>query len=99
MLCSNLAILLISENKIGASFPTAQFQIEGYATYKLDRNANGGGMLLHIRESIPYTLLIFVISDERFYIEMDIRKKKWFLVCTCNPNLISNRLKEIGKKQ
>ena len=36
---------------------------------------------------------------EGFCIEINIRKKKWLLVCTYNPNknLISNHLKEIGK--
>ena len=36
---------------------------------------------------------------ESFSIEINIRKKKWLLVCTYNPNknLISNHLKEIGK--
>ena len=33
MLNNNLDILLISETKVDFSFPTAQFQIEGYATY------------------------------------------------------------------
>ena len=39
------------------------------------------------------------MSIESFFIEINIRKKKWLLVCTCNPNknLISNHLKEIGK--
>ena len=59
MLHNNLDILLISETKIDSSFATALFQIEGYATYRLDRNANGGGILLYIREDIPSTLLNF----------------------------------------
>ena len=39
------------------------------------------------------------MSIESFFIEINIRKKKWLLVCTYNPNknLISNHLKEIGK--
>ena len=99
MLHDNLDILLISETKIDSSFPTAQFQIEGYTTYRFDRNANGGGILLYIREDVPSTLLNFDMSIESFYIEIDIRKKKWLLVGTYNPNknLISNHLKEIGK--
>ena len=99
MLHNNLDILLISETKIDSSFPTAQFQIEGYTTYRLDRNANGGGILLYIREDIPSTLLNFDMSIESFFIEINIRKKKWLLVGTYNPNknLISNHLKEIGK--
>ena len=76
MLHNNLDILLISETNIDSSFPTAQFQIERYTTYRLDRNANGGGILLYIREDIPSTLLNFDISIESFYIEINIRKKK-----------------------
>ena len=39
------------------------------------------------------------MSIESFFIEISIRKKKLFLVCTYNPNknFISNLLKEIGK--
>ena len=99
MLHNNLDILLISETKINSSFPTVQFQIEGYTTYRLDRNANGGGILLYIREDIPSTLLNSDMSIESFSIEINIRKKKWLLVCTYNPNknLISNHLKKQAK--
>ena len=95
MLRNNLDILLTSETNLLFE----QFQIEGYATYRLDRNANGGGILFYIREDIPLTLLNSDTSIESFYIEINIRKKKWLLVCTYNPNknLISNHLKEIGK--
>ena len=39
------------------------------------------------------------MSIESFYIEINTRNKKWFLVCTYNPNknLISNHLEEISK--
>ena len=57
MLHNNLCILLISETKVDSSFSTAQFQIEGYTTYRLERNANLGGKILYIREGIPSTLL------------------------------------------
>ena len=45
------------------------------------------------------TLLNTELLIEGFCIEINIRKKKWLLVCTYNPNknLISNHLKEIGK--
>ena len=61
MLHNNLHILLISETEIDSSFPTAQFQIEGYKTYRLDKNANGRDILLYIPEDIPSTLLIYFI--------------------------------------
>ena len=99
MLHNNLDILLISETKIDSSCPTAQFQIEGYTSYRLDRNANGESILLYIPEDIPSTRLNFDMSIESVYIEINIRKKKWLLVDTYSPNknLISNHLKEIGK--
>ena len=78
MLHNNLDKLLISETKIDSSFLTAQFQIEGYKTYRLDRNANGGGILLYMQEDIPSTLRNSDMSIESFYIEINIRKKKWF---------------------
>ena len=59
----------------------------------LDRNANGGSILLYIRENILFTLLNIDMSIESSYIEIR------FLACTYNPikNFISNRLKEIGE--
>ena len=73
MLHNNLCILLISETKVDSSYSTAQFQI-GYTTYRLERNANLGGIILYIREGIPSTLLnsdmFIIISD--MYIEINI---------------------------
>ena len=56
---NNVDILIISETKLDDSFPTAQFLLHGFsAPYKLDRNSNGGGIiLLFIREDIPSRLL------------------------------------------
>ena len=53
----NIDVLLISETKIDSSFPTAQFYIDGFTTYRRDRNINGGGIILYIRDDIPSTLL------------------------------------------
>ena len=86
ILHTNVDILLISETKIDSSFPTAQFKIEGYTTFRLDRNSNVGGILLYVREDIPSTLLNTELLIEGFYIEINIRKKKWLLICTYNPN-------------
>ena len=66
----------------------------------MDRNSNGGGILLYVREDIPSTLLNTELLIEGFCIEINIRKNKWLLICTYNPNknLISNHLKEIAEK-
>ena len=92
-------ILLISETKIDSSFPTAQFLINGFTTCRNDRNRNGGGMLLYIREDIPSNLLHTDDIIEDFYVEITIRKKLWLLGCSYNPHkrFISSHLKELGK--
>ena len=48
----NMNILLISETKLDNSFPNRQFLIKGYsAPYRLDRDAQGGEVLLFITYS------------------------------------------------
>ena len=67
---------MISETKIDSSFPTAQFYIDGFTTYRRDRNINGGCILLYIKDDIPSTLLNTEISVEGLYVEINVRKKK-----------------------
>ena len=44
-------ILLISETKLNSSFPVNQFLIDGFSPpYRLDTHANGGGIMLYVRE-------------------------------------------------
>lgn len=68
----NIDIFLISETKIDFSFPTAQFQIEGYAApYGLDKDMHGGNLLLYIREDILCTFYVsinFNVSIEEFFV-------------------------------
>ena len=52
-------ILIITETKLDSTFPSSQFMIKGYSEpYRLDRNRNGGGVLIYIREDIPSKNLI-----------------------------------------
>ena len=91
-------LLLISETKIDSSFPTAQFHIDGYTIHRRDRDENGGGLLLYVREDVPSALLKTDSEIEAFYVELTIRKKKWLLCCSYNPNktFIMKHLAEIG---
>ena len=91
---------MISETKTDSSFSSAQFDLEGYATpYRLDRYADGGGILLYTREDIPSKLLNTDLSIERFFVEIRLRKKKWLLCSSYNPkkDLIANHLNCIGR--
>ena len=47
-------IFLISETKLDSSFPSKKFVIKGYSPpFRLERNQNGGGLLIYVREDIP----------------------------------------------
>ena len=91
---------MISETKLDSSFPNGQFQIHGYSEpYRLDKNGNGGGILVFIREDIPTKLIDSQMKIEGFFIELNLRRKKWLLCCSYNPKYsqISHHLKKIGK--
>ena len=51
-------VLVVTETKPDDSFPKAQFLVDGFLEpYRYDRNRKGGGIMIHIRESIPSKLL------------------------------------------
>ena len=85
----NLDILMIAETKIDASFPTGQFALEGFAIpFRLDRNANGGGLLVYVRRDIPaHRLNSFNFSNgiECISFEINLRKKRWVLFSVYRP--------------
>ena len=53
-----------------------------------DRNRNGGGIMLYIREDIPSRLIEKKLrnNSEYFFVEINLRKKKWLLCCSYNPH-------------
>ena len=73
-----LAHLMISETKLDESFPTSQFFMNGFSNpHSLDRNCNGGGILLYIREDIPSKLLSVEGNlTEAFFVEINLHNKK-----------------------
>ena len=80
-----LDILVITETKLDDSFPLSQFNIEGFSQpYRYDRNRNGGGVLIYVREDIPSKILPQVVQAdiEALFIEINLRKTKW-LLCGC----------------
>ena len=69
-------ILMISETKLHANFPTNQFFIQGYLTvYRLDRNDKGGGIMLFVKDDVitfPLDRNFFPVAFETFYIELNL---------------------------
>ena len=87
---NNLDILMVSERKRDDTFPESQFLMEGFSTpYRLDWTAKDGRVLLYIRQDIPskYIKKITVNkSFEGFFVELNLRSKKWLLGCSYNPH-------------
>ena len=74
----NIDILMILETNVDDTFPDNQFFLGRFgAPIRLDRNRNGGGIILFIRNDI---LAKGVSTDDRpiesFYVELNFRKKK-----------------------
>ena len=79
---NNIDVLMISETKLDSSFSNGQFQIHSYSEpYRLDRNVNGGGILVFICEDTPTKLIGSQMEIEGFLIELNLRRKKWLLSC------------------
>ena len=78
---NNVDIIVISETKLDNTFPEGQFVIRKYSSaFRFDRYCRGKGIMLYVREDIPSKVLSIENQPiEKFYIENNLRKKKWFL--------------------
>ena len=89
LISKNIDILLvITETKLDSTFPVTQFLIEGYKSYRLDRNKHGGGILVYVREDIPSKELSKHTqpSDiEGIFLEINQRKTRWLLFACYHP--------------
>ena len=103
MLMCDIDILIITETKLDDPFPVSQFEIDGFSTpFRLDRNKNGGGILLFICSYIVASKLkshIFPNDIEAFFIEINMKGNKWLICCSYNPNriFVSRYLDHIAK--
>ena len=84
-----LDILIITETKLDDTFPVSQFHIDGFSKpYRLDRNRNGGGVIIYVREDIPSKILtkhVLPTDIEALFIELNFRKCKWLLSGIYHP--------------
>ena len=80
-------IILISETKLDCTFPKPQFLLHGFSEpLRLDRTAYGGGLLLYLRDDIPYKRLPLISGNiECIIVDVTISKKKWLLIGMYNP--------------
>ena len=63
------------------SFPEAQFLIEGFhSLFRFDRNINGGGIMLYVRNDIPTKLFSHDFpGEESFFVEITSIKRNGLL--------------------
>ena len=58
MLLHDVDIFMVTEPKLDDFFPVSQFNVEGFSTpFGLDRNKNGGCIILYIRSYIIASIL------------------------------------------
>ena len=68
---------MISETKVDDSFPNGQFFFDGFGTlFCLNRNVNGDGIMLYIRNDIPAKVVSTDDKPIESYVELNFRKKK-----------------------
>ena len=79
--------MIVAETKLVSSFPDAQFKAEGYTLYRKDRNSNGGGLILYIKNDITSRQrsdLEFNVI-ESISVELCIGKTKWLVTGAYKP--------------
>ena len=83
-------IIDITESKLDHTFPDSSFRVSGYnKPFRKDRNRNGGGILVFIRDDIPCKELqiIFFNEFEVLFIEVNLSHSKWlFVACYRSPS-------------
>ena len=88
----NIDILVLVETKLDDTFPESQFFINGFSKpYRIDRNRNGGGVMIYVRQDIPSKRLSKhnLPSDiECLCVEINLRKSKWLLCGTYHIHLV-----------
>ena len=85
--------MAISESKLGQSHNTNSYDIDGYTQpFRRDRDCNGGGVLVYVKEGIPCRELKMK-SDaedlEGICLEINLRKSKWLLFAGHNNHKIN----------
>ena len=52
LVLKHVDILVVCETKLDETFPSSQFHMAGFSLpYRLDRNRNGGGVMIFVREA------------------------------------------------
>ena len=82
--------VFLSENKLDESFPTPQFNVNGFSHHRNDRNGHGGGLAAHSRSDIPHRRRTDYESKandgvEFIIFDVIIRHGKWLFIGVYKP--------------
>ena len=81
--------MVFSETKLDLSYPRAQRLIEGFGkSFRLDRNAFGGGLLIYVRSDIPCKQLnehMFSDKIEGIFIEINFGNQNGYYLLLTTP--------------
>ena len=81
-------IFLISETKIDDSLPNVRFKIEGYKSFRKDRDFFGGGLLFYINGKLNCRSLEICLPNtfiEILPLEIRLLNSKWLILGTYKP--------------
>ena len=71
---------MIPETKLDETFPESQFLMDGFTpSYRMDRNVNGGGIALYVREDVSSKQISFKSDDKDIVdalLKFNLRKRK-----------------------
>ena len=84
MMSSYFDVIIVTETKVHFSFPKVLHRKSLYH-YRLDRNRNGGGLMIYVGYDMPSKMVTkhnLPEDIEAAFIELNFRKCKWLLCAT-----------------
>ena len=89
----NVDVLAVAETETDASFPSAQFFLEGYhSPFRLDISRKSCGLLVYVKATIPsrqLSLPKFQFRIQALLFELNLRKERWLVISIYRPLLDS----------
>ena len=95
-------VLAIAETKIDDSFPSSQFNLQGYKKpYRLDIYSKSGGLLIYVNNDITSRKpknLTTALDIQAIPVELNLKKQKWLIISIYRPpkQCLSYFLEEIS---
>ena len=77
---NDIDIIGLSETRLDKNVQNCELVIEGYKIFRNDRDANGGGVAIDVRDSIPKPT-IELKSDKLELLQLRIKPKKCKIFC------------------